>query len=267
MADDRKKSNKIDLSIVIVSWNVSSLLQKCLYSIYQNQDDLSLEVFVVDNNSMDGSAKMISDSFPEATLIKNKKNLGFAKANNQAIKKATGEYVLLLNPDTEILGDGLQKSLKFMKSNSECGVMGPKMLFENKTLQPSVRRFPKIWPIFLMFIKAPKVFESISAINNYLYIDFDYTKEQEVDQVMGAYMLIPKKVLDKVGNFDERFFVWFEEVDLCKRIWGGGYKVIYNPNIEIIHPGGKSFSQQKAVSKQFRFFMSAFKYFLKNRKV
>jgi len=266
MERDRKKSNQIDISIVIVSWNVANLLQKCLYSIYQNSADLSLEIFVVDNASSDNTIKMIKDSFPEVELIENKKNFGFARANNQAIKKARGEYILLLNPDTEILNDNLKKSFQFMRVNQECGVMGPKMYFADQNLQPSVRKFPTFWPIFLMLIKAPKFFNQLKSIDNYLCVDFDYSKKQEVDQVMGAFMMISKKVLDRIGLLDERFFIWFEEVDLCKRIWDGGYKVIYNPEIEIIHHGGKSFSQQGIVTKQFTFFKSALKYFLKHKK-
>ena len=151
-----------------------------------------------------------------------------------------------------------------MKNNPECGVMGPKMFFANKSLQPSVRRFPTFWPILLMFLKMPKIFKHLKSIEQYLYTDFDYEKRQEVDQVMGAYMLMPKKLLDKIGAFDERFFFWFEEVDLCRRVWSENKKVIYNPEIEIIHYGGKSFSQQKFIVNQRVFFSSALKYFLKN---
>ena len=254
----------MDLSIIIVSWNTQDLLRKCLNSIYQNLDGLNLEIFVVDNNSSDKTAQMVKAEFPQVNLITNNKNLGFAKANNQAIKQVKGEYLLLLNPDTEILNNGLIKSLQFMKSHQSCGVMGPKMLFEDKSLQPSVRRWPRPWPIFLMLIKAQKFFKGLKAIDYYLYKDFDYNKEQAVDQVMGAFMLIPKEVMAKVGLLDERFFIWFEEVDFCKRVWQNGYSVIYNPDIQLIHYGGRSFSQQPIISKQWQFFKSALKYFLKH---
>jgi GT2 family glycosyltransferase len=254
----------VDLSIVIVSWNVESLLKKCLQSIYENQGDLSLEVFVVDNNSSDQTVAMIQSKFPEVKLIKNKKNEGFARANNQAIKQARGEYVLLLNPDTEIVDKALDKSLRFMKDSPRCGIMGPKMLFADKSVQPSVRNLPTVWPIFLMLLKVPKILPHLKSIDKYLSVGFDYSRLQEVKQVMGAYMFMSKQALDEVGLLDERFFIWFEEVDLCKRMLDNGKIIMYNPEVVIIHHGGESFSQQGVVKKQLAFFKSAYKYFIKH---
>ena len=252
------------ISIIIVSWNTRELLEKCLNSIIKNPLYHLTEIFVVDNNSSDASAEMVKEKFSTVKLITSDKNLGFAKANNLALKKATGEYILILNPDTEIFTDTLQQSIEFMQGNPQCGIMGCKMLFDNNKLQPSVRRFPNFWPIFLMFIKAPKILKNIKAINNYMATDFNYEKEQEVDQIMGAYMFTRKEVIDKIGYFDERFFIWFEEVDLCLRNKKSGWKTMYNPEVTIIHHGGKSFSQQKFITNQKLFFKSAMKYFLKN---
>lgn len=254
----------MNLSIIIVSWNTCELLKKCLNSIYQNEAGLILEVYVVDNNSSDKTVEMIRAEFKEVELIVNNKNQGFAYANNQALNLVRGEYILLLNPDTEILSNSLPRAVKFMSDNSNCGAMGAKLLWPDKSTQPSVRRFPTLWPIFLMFIKAPKLFKKIKSIERYLCLDFDYSKMQTVDQIMGAFMLIPKKVFDKVGLLDERFFVWFEEVDLCHRIQNVGFKILYNPEVEIIHYGGRSFAQEKIIKKQFLFFKSAMRYFLKN---
>ncbi|MFA5047652.1 MAG: glycosyltransferase family 2 protein [Patescibacteria group bacterium] len=251
------------LSIIIVSWNVRELLIKCLNSIYHNNKTSDLEVFVVDNDSQDDTAKLVAKQFPQVKLLAQKANLGFAKANNLAIKSAQGDYILLLNPDTETFPDTLAKSLDFMASHPDCGVLGCQMLYADKKLQPSVRRFPKPWPTLLMLLKLPKIFPRLKSVDNYLATDFDYAKEQTVDQVMGAFMLIPKKVIDKIGLLDENFFIWFEEVDFCRRVWSGGYKVYYSPAIKIIHHGGQSFSQQKTVTKQRRFFKSAFIYFKK----
>lgn len=252
------------LSIIIVSWNVCDLLDKCLASIYRYQDNLSLEIFVVDNASGDKTIEMITKKYPQVILIKNKKNIGFAKANNQAIKKATGDYILFLNPDTEIISDALGKAVKFMVENKNCGLLGVKLLNSDGSIQPSVRLFPTIVPIALILLKAPKFFKKIPAIDRYLMKDFDYNKNQEVDQVMGAFMLTKKEVLKKAGEFDERFFIWFEEVDYCRRVWQVGYSVCYNCEIRIVHYGGQSFSKQQLISKQWRFFVSAFKYFLKH---
>jgi len=132
----------MDLSIIIVSWRVRDLLEKCLKSIFEQTRDIEFEVFVVDNNSEDGSLEMVKSKFSHVQLIANKKNLGFAKANNQAIKQARGEYILLLNPDTEILNGALEKSLNFMRKNPKIGVLGCQILNSDGSLQPSVRRFP-----------------------------------------------------------------------------------------------------------------------------
>ncbi len=252
------------LSIVIVSWNTKELLKKCLQSISASLGDFDREVYVVDNNSSDGTANMVAQDFPKVKLIANKENFGFARANNQALKIATGDYVLLLNPDTELFSETLNKSLNFMADHGDVGIMGCKLLNGDKTLQPSVRKFPTIGPIAMMFLKLPKLISHLKSIDNYLATDFDYTREQEVDQVMGAYMMASREVLDKVGLLDERFFIWFEEVDWCKRVKKAGYKVVYYPGAELIHYGGKSFAQEKVATKQINFFKSAMKYFLKH---
>ena len=254
---------KIMLSIIIVSWNVKDLLKKCLESIYQNQGGLELEIFVVDNASTDGTPEMVKNNFPSVILIDNKSNRGFAAANNQAIKLAKGEYILILNPDTEIVSDAFQKSIEFMEQNQKTGILGCQILNPDKTIQPSVRRLPTFWPIFLIFLKLPKMFPNLPAVKRYLAAGFDYSKIQSVDQVMGAFMLIKKEVFEKIGLFDERFFLWFEEVDLCRRAASAGFEVLYHPEAKIIHYGGQSFSQQGNLKKQWMFFRSAVRYFLK----
>jgi len=252
------------ISIIIVSWNVKDLLIKCLDSINIVRSKMPLEVFVVDNDSHDNTAESIKQNFSWVKLIASDKNLGFAKANNLAIKQATGDYILLLNPDTEIFTDTLERCLSFVASHADCGVMGCKMVYPNGQDQPSIRRLPNFWPILLMLLKLPKVFPNLKTIKNYLAEDFDYTKTQPVEQVMGAFMFMPKSAIEKVGLLDERFFVWFEEVDFCRRVWQAGLKVYYLADAKIIHHGGKSFSQQKIITNQRRFFISAAKYFLKN---
>jgi GT2 family glycosyltransferase len=252
------------LSIVIVSWNIKDLLKECLQSIRASLGDFELEVYVVDNNSQDGTVEMMRQDFPKVKLIANDNNLGFARANNQALKQATGDYILLLNPDTKLFPDTLAKASNWLIGRPEVGIMGIRLLNADASLQPSVRRFPKFWPILLMLLKIPKILPNLKSINRYLATDFDYVREQEVDQVMGAFMLTKREVLDKVGLLDERFFIWFEEVDWCKRIKAAGYKVFYTPVAEAIHYGGKSFAQEKVATKQWNFFRSALKYFLKH---
>jgi len=251
--------DKIDISIVIVSWKVKGLLKKCLDSIYAHQGDLTLEIFVVDNGSGDGTVEMIKNSYPHVRLIDTGNNLGFAKANNLALKQARGEYVLLLNPDTEIDQQTLPNSIRFMKEHKSCGALGPKMLYPDGSPQPSIRRFPSVWPIILMLLKLPKIFPHLKSVDDYLAVDFDYIKEQRAEQIMGAYMFMPRVIMVKIGLLDERFFIWFEEVDYCRRLLNAGFEVWYSPDVRIIHHGGKSFSQQALVINQKAFFMSTLK--------
>ncbi|MDD5043302.1 MAG: glycosyltransferase family 2 protein [Patescibacteria group bacterium] len=254
----------MDLSIIIVSWNVKNLLQKCLESIYRETKNISFEIFVIDNASTDGSAEMVRNNFPQVKLIVNKKNEGFAKGNNQGIKESHGDFILILNPDTEILDGAIEKTLDFIKSKKDAGIVGCQILNADKTIQPSVRRFPSFWPIFLIFLKLPKLFSNLSTVSRYLATDFNYQSMAEVEQVMGAFILIKRELFEKVGLFDEKFFIWFEEVDLCKRAQKNGYKVYFAPLGKIIHYGGQSFAQQKVIKKQWLFFRSAWYYFIKN---
>jgi len=200
-------SKNIDLSIIIVSWNTKDLLDKCLRSVYENNSQLNLEVFVVDNNSKDQTVDMVKSKYPLVKLISNNKNLGFAVANNQALKKAQGKYILLLNPDTEILEKALERAIEFMANHLDCGVMGAKLLNTDKTVQFSVRKLPTWWPIFLLLVKAPKFFKKLKALDDYLCLNFNYNKLQTVEQVMGAFMLMTKKLIDEIGLLDERFFI------------------------------------------------------------
>ncbi len=254
----------MDISIIIVSWKVKELLKKCLETVMASTG-ADFEIIIVDNNSGDGTKEMLERDFSgRIKFIQSGANLGFAKANNLGLKRASGDYVLFLNPDTEIGPEVLAQALEFMKTHPDCGLLGPKMQFMDGSFQPSVRRFPTLMAIMLMLLKLPKLFPHLQSIERYLATDFDYRKLQTIDQIMGAFMLAPKSLIDQLGGFDERFFIWFEEVDLCLRVKRAGKQVSYNPAITIIHHGGKSFAQQKLMTNQWRFFQSAARYFLKN---
>lgn len=252
------------VSIIIVSWNVRELLKKCLESIYRHRADLDIEIIVIDNNSGDDTVDMIKQNFPEIKVIGNHNNLGFGAANNQGIKQSTGDYILLLNPDTEIRNNALRKTLDFIKTNDRAGIVGCKHLNPDLTLQPSVRRFPKPLAIFLILTKLAKIFPTWPPIYKYLYKDFNYKQSQVVDQVNGSFMLIKKELLQEIGGFDENFFIWFEEVDLCRRAKKVLWEVWYFAQAEIIHHGGQSFKQQLTFKKQKLFFKSALYYFQKH---
>jgi GT2 family glycosyltransferase len=257
----------IDLSIVIVSWNVRDLLRQSLRSVFRETVRSSIEVFVVDNNSHDGSAAMVSVEFPQVRLIANTSNAGFAKANNQAIRQASGRYVLLLNPDTEILDNSLDRSVAWMDENKTAVVMGCRLLNPDRSLQASVRRFPTRGAMALTLLKLHRVFPKSSAIQKYMAADFDYNQVSEVDQVMGAFFMIRSAALNQIGLLDEGYYIWFEEVDYCARAKQKGWSVMYNPDATIIHHYGQSFRQVLGIRKQIILNNSLLRYFSKHGRI
>jgi len=253
-----------DLSIIIVSWNVKDWLKSCLDSIYKYAGDLAPEVIVVDNQSHDRTAEMVRLNFAQVKLMTNEKNVGYATANNQGYAVSKGEYILFLNPDTLILPDTLATMIDFMAGNEKIGIAGCQHLNPDQTLQPSVRRFPTLSAIFLIISKLAKVFPNLPPLNRYLARDFDYHRLQPVDQVAGSFFLCRRAMLQQIGAYDENFFTWFEEVDLCRRAQKAGWQVWYNPAAQIIHHGGRSFKQQLVYKNQKNFIKSAWHYFRKS---
>ena len=253
-----------DLSIIIVNWNTRQLLDGCLASIYGETKNINFEIFVVDNASSDGSAEMIKEKYPAINLIINKKNCGFAAANNQAIKEAQGKYILILNSDTIILDGALNKLLDVLRSRPEVGILGAKTLNKDRTIQKTARRDPTLLTQLFLPSKIKKLFQNWRPFKEYYFDDFDYEKETFVPQLQGSFLLVKKEVFDKIGPFDEKFFIWFEEVDLCKRAKAAGWQVWYTAEAEIIHHGGQSFKQQLTFKKQLQFFKSAWYYFKKH---
>lgn len=251
-----------ELSIIIVNWNVKDLLEKCLNSIYQKPQNLDFEVFVVDNASRDGSVEMVKKKFPQVKLMANKDNKGFAQANNQAIKEAAGEFILLLNPDTEILNGALAKMVGFMRKRLDCGILGCKLLNSDGTLQPSCRTFPDLYSQIIILLKLHNFFPKL--VKKYYMLDWLHNETKEVDQVMGACFLIRRKVVEEIGLLDEIFWALFEEVDYCKRAKNKNWKIYFTPEAEIIHHKGQSFNQQKVVAKQKNFNRCLIRYFKKH---
>jgi len=254
----------MDLSIIIVNWKVKDLLKKCLQSIFEQTKNISFEVFVVDNASSDGSVEMVREKFPQVDLIASSENLGFAKGNNLAIKKSRGRYILLLNPDTEILDNALEKMVRFMDAHLDCGISGCNLLNPDLSLQPSVRAFPNLASQAFILLKIHHLLPHTKTIYKYLVQNFDYEKMQEVDQVMGAFMMIRREVIEKIGMLDEKFWIWFEEVDFCKRAKSASFKILYTPKAKIIHYFGQSFKQAMGVKKQKDFNRSLSYYFKKH---
>lgn len=236
------------IAIVIVNWNTGKLLRECLQSITAlPEQDRIARVFVVDNASSDNSLELA-----KATISSNKKfhfhrlnsNHGFAAANNLVLKDISPHtHVLLLNPDTRVVPHTLTALLQIFEHNPRAGIVGPKLLHADGTIQPSVRRFPTLIIFLTWFLKLTKLLKHSTPWRRYLQSDFDYTEQQSVSQVMGATLLIRDQVVATIGQLDESFWVWFEEVDYCQRAKNAGWDVIYTPKAKVIHHGGVSFNQ------------------------
>ena len=256
------------LSIIIVNWNVKHYLERCLLSIIKNTSNLDYEIIVIDNDSTRDDSKIFLANFKTEANVKiilNNKNLGFAKANNQGIKQAQGDYILLLNPDTEIIEKGsLAEAVELMEANKDWGVLGCRLLEADRQTQLSVRSFPRIIPQIMISLKLHHIFPKSRALQSYFQTHFDYQKISPVDQVMGAFLMTRREVLSKIGLLDEKFYIWFEEVDFCKRTKRAGWKVIYSPKPTIIHYGSQSFVQVLSLSKQKIYNRSAIYYFKKH---
>lgn len=256
-----KNINKMDLSIIIVSWNVREKLKENLKAMLNSKKGLNMEVFVVDNNSADGSVEMIKNEFPNVRLIANQENFGFAKANNQAIKKAQGNYILLLNPDMKVFPDTLINIVNWMRGNKQASVAGCHLIDESGNTIKHVRKFPRLSDQLAVTLKFPHLFSGV--LNDYLRADFDYNKATKVDSIRGGFFMMRRETIEKVGMLDERFFIWFEEVDYCRRVKAGSGQVWYTPAAKCIDYVGQSFSQVKRGTTQKYFRDSMLKYFKK----
>ncbi|MDP8235400.1 MAG: glycosyltransferase family 2 protein [Candidatus Erginobacter occultus] len=255
-------SSQPDLSICIVAYNVRAVLKDCLQSIRRAGPEINYEVLVVDNSSRDGTGEMVKSDFPEFFLILNDSNIGFSAASNQAIRLSRGRYLLLLNPDTLVAKGALEEMVRFLDCRPAAGGGGPKLLNPDGRLQFSVRAFPTIASAFQQFTILGELGCFRRARNDYLQSGFDYARPTTVDQPMGAALFLRREALDEVGLLDEGFFLYFEEVDLCRRLTGAGWALWYNPAAEIVHLGGESTGQEGGRALYY-FYQSQFRYFEK----
>lgn len=234
-------NGSVQLSVIIVNYNVKYFLEQCLRAVQRAQKGLNVEVWVVDNHSADDSIAMVQEKFPEVRLIANKDNPGFSKANNQAIRQAKGKYVLLLNPDTVVGEDTFIKTIEFMDAHPEAGGLGVKMVDGAGVFLPESRRgFPSPFVAFAKTFGLSRLFPKSKRFNRYHLGYLDPAKTHEADVLSGAFMLMRKSVLDQVGLLDEQFFMYGEDIDLSYRIQLGGYKNFYFPETTIIHYKGES---------------------------
>jgi GT2 family glycosyltransferase len=231
----------IDISIIIVNYNVKEFVKNLLFSLHKALENYSSEIIVVDNASSDGSVEDIREKFPYVKVINNKDNVGFGKANNQGLEISEGKYIVLINPDTIVREDTFKKIIEFMKSKPEAGMTTCKVLNPDGTLQLACRRsFPGPWTSLTKITGLSKLFPNSKLFAKYNLTYLDENKISEVDAISGSFMMFTREVYEKVGGFDPQFFMYGEDLDLCFRTQQAGYKVYYIPDTEIIHYKGES---------------------------
>jgi GT2 family glycosyltransferase len=228
-----------DLSVITVNWNTCGELRECLESV-SRADPGNMEVIVVDNASGDDSVHMVRREFPNVRLIENTENLGFGRGSNKGIEASRGRYVLLLNPDSVVQDDSLSALLKFADANPDSGIIGLKIMNPDGTLQYSCRRFPTLQAAVFRNTILAHFFPKNTYTLEYLMADLDHTVERDVDWVSGAAMLVRREFIEDVGIFDERFFMYCEDVDLGFRAKQNGWRVTYFPGAVVVHARGRS---------------------------
>lgn len=259
------------LSILIVSYNVRDLLDRCLRSLGNIPEDW--EVIVVDNNSKDGTRERITNHESRVTNFKGfclSQNVGFSKGNIEAYKHASGEYILLLNPDTKVLPNAIATMVRYLDEHPRASILGPKLLNEDGSIQRSVRGFPTLVSQILILLKLHNYYSStFESLKHYLLPDFDYSKTQSVDQVMGAALMTRRSTIEDLGFLDPGYKRIFEEVDFCYRVKKSGGEVAYLPEARIVHSKGQSFGNSMKFSqmlkKQYYFNQGMLRFFSKHR--
>jgi len=231
----------VELSVIIVNYNVKEFLQNLIHSLQKAVSKINHEIIVVDNASDDGSVEFIREKFPNINLIVNQTNLGFSKANNIALKIAKGKFILLINPDTIVSEDTITKMIEFLNEHPDAGLAGCKILNPDGSLQLACRRsFPGPWTSFCKVAGFSTLFPKSKLFAKYNLTYLDENSTYEVDAISGSFMMMKREVYEKVGGFDEQFFMYGEDLDLCYRIQKNGYKVYYYPGTQIIHYKGES---------------------------
>lgn len=226
----KQESKSVDLTISIVNWNGQEILKRCLHSIYEYADDVTLEIIVVDNASTDNSVSMIKKDFPEVIILQNKRNIGFGRANNLALSKSKGRYILVLNPDIILIQPCLKQMMNFLKKETTAGCIGCKLINIDGSIQESYFRFfPTPWSQFKEAMMINRILKIIFRKDSFL------NENIEVAWVVGASMMFRRDVFKALNGFNERFFMFGEDVDICYRLKNLGYRIIYLANIEMFH--------------------------------
>jgi N-acetylglucosaminyl-diphospho-decaprenol L-rhamnosyltransferase len=236
-AAESRRQHAVDISVIVVSYNTAGLLDRMFDALYAACGGLNVEVIVVDNASSDNSVELLRRRAPAVRLIENSVNVGFGRANNQALPLATGRYVLLLNTDAFVSADTLTKTVAYMDANATYGVLGVKLVAPNGALQPSCRYFPTPWNAFLNATGASCFFPKARLVDD---LSWAHDVPRACDWVPGCYYLIRRQVIDEVGLFDSRYFLYYEEVDHCRAVRESGWSVVYFPFTSVVHAGGES---------------------------
>lgn len=240
-----------ELSVIIVSYNTAGLLRDCLNSLRRALKPAGgLEVIVVDNASKDESVLMVKKEFPDAVLVANKKNLGFAVANNRGVKKSLGKYLLFLNSDTKVSSTSLVKPLKYLKKHPEVGAITAKLILANGDIDPDNHRgFPTPMTSATHFLGLDQLFPKSRFFNNYFQSYKNFDGIHQIDVAAGSYLMMSRKLFESIGGWDEQYFFYGEDIDLCYRIRQRGKKIIYYPKTTVIHYKGASSGVRKEGAK------------------
>lgn len=231
----------VRLSVILINLNTRDFLQACLRSMKSRLSDPSFEVILVDNGSTDGSLEMVQSEFPEVRVFPQGKNLGFTRANNIGLREARGQYLLVLNSDTEIIGDALEKMCDYMDAHPDVGALGPKLLNPDGTRQLSCRRFPSYrTALFHRYSLLTRLFPRNRFSAEYLMTGISDDEACETDWVSGAALLTRRETIEQVGLFDEDYFIYAEDVDWCYRMKQAGWRVVYFPSAHILHHIGRA---------------------------
>ena len=239
----------VDISVIIVNYNTEALLPKAIGDLKMAAKNVSLQIICIDNASRDNSVELLKREFSDCQLIANSNNVGFGRANNQALPYLKGRYVLLLNTDAFVSPDTLEKTFAYMEAHPECGILGVKLIGRDDVLQPSARYFPTPWNIFLASTNLSQFFKKVQMVDD---MNWDHATVKSCDWVPGCYYLIKKEVVNQVGLFDPRYFLYYEEVDHCLATKRAGWQIHYFPDTTVVHIGGESAKSDGAITKSGR---------------
>jgi len=235
----------------VVSWNVRGPLWSCLASL-ERQEGVDLHITVVDNDSHDGSAEMVREEFPEVTLLEPGENLGFARGANLGFEGSTAEFLMLLNPDTRLKRNAFIGLVGTIKEDHQNGVVAPRLVYEDGTIQPSARRFPTFGSELSHYTGLDVLWRANPWRSRYMMLDFPHDRRMEVDQPMGAALLIRRSVWEEVGGMDGEFPLYFEDVDICYRVKRAGWRIVFDPGSEVVHLAHASTKQSRKRAVEMR---------------